>query len=204
MDFVTAGKLGCFLARDYTESALELLVNYQSISASEVASRLSLHIRTAQDFLDGLAGLRLVDKEEVFENKRPYFRYTLITDRITMDIDLSRFRRTSKDQQAERAIREKAGSGARFVTARSGQSISAVIIWTGQGRDRKERRINLTDPQGRFLFHLPFPDAAPQTVSEIMSGATVAQEFRSEILDLVELLEREDVIETTRFQSSTL
>ncbi|MHC4707444.1 MAG: helix-turn-helix domain-containing protein [Planctomycetota bacterium] len=199
MDFITAGKLGNLLARDYAESAMELLVNYRSLSASEVASRLSLHIRTAQDFLDGLAGLGLVDKEEVFENKRPYFRYTLTSDRITMDIDLSKLRRTSEDQHAERAIREKAESGARFVTARSGQSISAVIIWTGRGRDRKERRINLTDPQGRFLFQLPFPDAPPQTLSEIMSGASVTHEYRSEILDLIELLEREDVIETTEF-----
>ncbi len=55
MDFGAARKLGACLSRDYAEGMFRLLVNYQDISASEAASRLGLHIRTAQDFLDTLA-----------------------------------------------------------------------------------------------------------------------------------------------------
>ena len=52
MEYEKAARLGALLAKDYAEDLFKLLVNYQNISASEAASRLSLHIRTAQDFLD--------------------------------------------------------------------------------------------------------------------------------------------------------
>jgi hypothetical protein len=57
MEFQEASKLSSFLAKDYAEAFFRLLVNYQDISASEAASRLNLHIRTAQDFLEGLTNL---------------------------------------------------------------------------------------------------------------------------------------------------
>jgi len=51
MDYHIAAKLGASLSKEYAEDFFKLLVNYQDISASEAASRLNLHIRTAQDFL---------------------------------------------------------------------------------------------------------------------------------------------------------
>ena len=77
MDFRTAARLGSLLAKDYAEDVFDLLVNYRAISASEVAARLNLHIKTAQDFLEILVALGVVAKEEVSEKKHPYFRYSL-------------------------------------------------------------------------------------------------------------------------------
>ena len=57
MDFAAARRLGACLSRDYADEFFRLLVNYRDISASEAASRLGLHIRTAQDFLEALAEL---------------------------------------------------------------------------------------------------------------------------------------------------
>jgi hypothetical protein len=65
MDYKTAALMSSYLAKDYSEDFFILLVNYQDISASEAASRLGLHIRTAQDFLDGLAALGIVNKTEM-------------------------------------------------------------------------------------------------------------------------------------------
>ncbi len=65
MDFRTAAVLGSLLAKDYAEDIFELLVNYRAISASEVAARLDLHIKTAQDFLEGLASLGILSKDVV-------------------------------------------------------------------------------------------------------------------------------------------
>ena len=48
MNFDTARRLGACLSRDYAGDLFRLLVNYRDISASEAASRLNLHIRTAQ------------------------------------------------------------------------------------------------------------------------------------------------------------
>jgi len=85
-------------------------------------------------------------------------------------------------------IREMKDSGARFTTARSDQYISNIAIWTGKGRERSERKLNLSIPQGKFMFHLPFPSADFQSISSIMQKAEVDPSNISEILDIVDVL----------------
>lgn len=196
MDFDRARCLGALLSKEYAEEFFRLLVTYRDISASEAASRLDLHIRTAQDFLEGLTGLKILDKEEVFEKKRPYFRYSLKTDRISLSLNLSAiFDPLRKTGETGKSIREKKNAGARFTTARSGDRISTVTLWIGKGRDREERKISLTNAQGRFLFHLPFPGAEPLTVEEISAKASVSTKYHAEIEDIVSFLEDYGVVE---------
>lgn len=198
MDFKEAAKIANYLAKDYAESFFILLVNYQDISASEAASRLGLHIQTAQDFLEAMAAFDILDKKEVFEKKRPYFRYTLKTERISIDIDLTKIQQKQTPEDLALSIREKPNSGVNFSLGRGGDYISHVSLWTGKGRDRKERKISLTRPQGLFLYHLPFPNADALTVAEIVRKAGVDEEVIPEILDIVDVLERYDVIEVTK------
>ncbi len=196
MDFKTAAQWGAYISKDYAESFFELLVNYQDISASEAASRLGLHIRTAQDFLDGLAALGMLRKEEVYEKKRPYFRYSLQTYEIRIEVDLTQIARAQSPADLSRLIREKANSGANFSLARGGEYISHVSFWTGEGRDRTERKISLTRPQGLFLYHLPFPNAEFLSIADIMRKAGLEEALAPEILDIVGLLEKYEIIAT--------
>lgn len=196
MEFKTAAKIGAFISKDYAEDFFKLLVNYQDISASEAASRLGLHIRTAQDFLEGLADLDILHKEEVYEKKRPYFRYSLKTHKIRLEIDLVQIQTESGPGDLTRKIREKANAGVNFSLARGGEYISHVSLWTGEGRDRKERKISLTKPQGLFLYHLPFPNAEFLCVVEILRKAGVDDELFPEILDIIQVLENHEIIET--------
>jgi len=195
MDFRTAAKYGSLLAKDYAEDVFALLVNYQAISATEVATRLNLHIKTAQDFLEALFQLDVVSKEEVLERKRPYYRYILKQTRIVIDIDLMQVKQEPAHSSLSRRIREKENAGARFSVARHNDYITNVTIWSGNGRDREERKIKLTTPQGRFLYHLPFPKAEPLSVAEIMKKADLEEALAPEVLDLVQMLEKQDVIE---------
>ena len=195
MDFHTAAKFASLLSKDYAEDAFALLVNYQAISASEIATHLDLHIKTAQDFLESLARLGVLSKEEVFEKKRPYYRYALKQTRIVIDIDLMQVKREPADNSLSAHIREKENAGARFTVARSEDYITSVAIWSGDGRERTERKVKLTTPQGKFLYHLPFPKAAPLTISEIMQKAGIEESLAPEVLDLVQLLEKYNVIE---------
>ncbi|UCD63997.1 MAG: hypothetical protein JSW34_00795 [Candidatus Zixiibacteriota bacterium] len=196
MDFKAAAKLGHYISKDYARDVFELLVNYRTISASEAASRLNLHVNTAQEFLEAMAELDILSKEQVSEGKRPYFRYSLKTQQISMQVDLSKMERKSSDGIPAMRIRERKDARARFTTGRSGQAISSVAVWTGTGRERKERRINLTTAQGKFLYHLPFPDGDPMTVAEIMTKAGVDETFSAEVVDIFELLECYGVIES--------
>ncbi|MBE0676739.1 MAG: hypothetical protein IH591_18935 [Bacteroidales bacterium] len=195
MDFNTAAQLSSYLSKDYAEDFFKLLVNYQNISASEAASRLGLHIRTAQDFLDGLAELEVIEKEEVHERKRPYFRYTLSNYQISFQLDLTKLAKNDQVEGLTKLVRESPNAEVNFTIARSGDSFSAVTIWEGTGREREERRISLTTPQGKFLFHLPFPKSKPLSIAEVMQKSEVDQEFTAEIQDIVDELERRGVIE---------
>jgi len=203
MDFKTAASLGSLLAKDYAEDIFDLLVNYRAISASEVAARIDLHIKTVQDFLEGLVELDILSKEEIFEKKRPYYRYILKQDRIVLDLDLMQVKHAPTMNKLSRRIRERENAGARFSVSRSDDYITSVAIWTGEGREREERKIKLTPPQGKFLYHLPFPKAEALTVTEIMRKAGVEPELAPEILDLIQLLERYKVIETLPDDSNT-
>ena len=196
MEFRQAAILGSFISKDYAEDLFRLLATYSSISASEAASRLNLHIKTVQDFMEAMYDLGILEREEVYEKKRPYYRYTLKVKRILMDLDLSGFvpNEVSNDRTSM-MIREKKNAGVRFTTSRDNQYISNIAIWTGQGRDRTERKINLSIPQGRFLFHLPFPSAGFLSISEIMKKAEVGQANTSEILDIVDALIDFEVID---------
>jgi len=201
MDFQTAAKYATLLSKDYAEDVFALLVNYQAISASEVAARLDLHIKTAQDYLESLVELGLLTKEEVLEKKRPYFRYVLKQTRIIIDLDLMQVKKELTSNSLSMPIREKANAGARFAVSRSGDSITSVTIWTGEGRDRKERKIKLTTPQGRFLYHLPFPNTSPLPIADIMRKAGIEDALAPEILDLVQMLDTYRVIEMMPGQS---
>jgi len=197
MDFQTAAKFGSYISKEYAADFFGLIASYHDISASEAASRLNMHIKTAQDFLEGLAGMEILKKEEVYEGKRPYFRYSLKKRKITIEIDFASFHDEGNTKgRLGKKIREKKNSGAKFTSAGSGSHLSNVVIWTGDGRNMKERRINLTVPQGKFLYHLPFPGAEPMSIADIIKKAGVGSDFQSEILDITALLEEYGIIES--------
>ena len=196
MDFIEARKLSNYLSKEYAEGIFKLLLAYQDISASEAASRLNLHVQTAQEFLETMTFYEILAKQEVSESKRPYFRYKLAKRKISLEIDLDKvlaFR--DSDDETEYSIRETKNSGAKFTVARSGKLFSSVSIWKGDGRGGKERKLNLTEAHGMFLFNLPFPDALPLSVDEIITKSDVDISQKPEILDIVKELIELSVIE---------
>lgn len=196
MDFKQAALLGSYISKDYAEDMFRLLATYSSISSSEAASRLDLHVKTVQDFLEAMFNLDILSREEVYEKKRPYFRYSLKVKAISIQLDLQYlFPSEFKDDKTSLRIREKMNAGARFTTARSDQYISNIAIWIGKGRERTERRINLSIPQGQFLYHLPFPSADFQSINDIMHKAGLDKQHIPEILDIVDALIEFGVIE---------
>jgi len=148
-----------------------------------------MHIKTVQDFLEAMTSLDIVEKMEAVEGKRPYFRYTLKTKRIKLELDLEPlFESPQTDDKLSLKIRENKNARVRFTVARNNQYISNVIIWIGEVRDRKERKLNLSIPQGKFIYHLPFPNAEFKSISDIMKNASIEEIHVSEILDIVNVL----------------
>lgn len=196
-DFEKIAALGSLLSKKYASELFMLLKDYKSISASEAASRLDLHIQTVQEFLETTSSLGITEREEVFERKRPYFRYTIIHPDLNLRFSLSEILDEEPSNHVENTlrIREKKNSKSHFSLARSGDHFSSVSILTGSGRESQQRKINLTMAQGKFLFHLPFPDAQPLSIEKIMENAGVEEEYRSEIENLINELEELKIIE---------
>lgn len=197
MELRNAAKFGYLISKDYAEDLLKLLVRYNDLSASEAASRLNLHIKTVQEYFEGMAELGILVKEEVHEKKRPYYRYRLKNEKIVIDIDLSLLKNEVPEGKMALRIRERKNSGVRFSTARYEEAIASIVIWSGEGRESKERKLTLTSVQGRFLYHLPFPGAEFLQINEIMDRAGVHESHVAEILDLVEQLEKYGVLDTS-------
>ncbi len=196
MNFREVSQIAALLTKNYAEDLFRLLVRYRDISASEAASRLGLHIKTVQDFLERLNALDIVEKKEVYEKKRPYFRYRLKKRKLSIDIDLlSLYDPEVEKKRLRQGIREKKDSVAKFSTSGSGNLISAVTISTGKGRNREERRISLTHSQGKLLYHLPLPNADAMSIGKLMEMSGIDVSCISEILDIVEVLEKHGVIE---------
>ncbi len=193
--FADAQRLASLIAKDYAREFLRLLVVYRDISASEAASRLGLHVKTAQDFLEGMSGTGILAKREVAEKKRPYFRYALSRRVVVISLDLDAlFPPVPKASILQRKIREKKGSGAIFKEGRGGR-ISSLHVFKGEGRSRVEKRFPLSDSQGRFLFYLPFPTAPRMRVGEIMEKAGLTDECLPEIQDLLAVLTENGILD---------
>ena len=193
--------LGSILSKKYANSLLKLLIDYKSISASEASSRLDLHVQTVQDFFETTTSVGLTSKEEVYERKRPYFRYILKKTEFTLQFNLDQlFTETDKSNSDETGylkIRERKNSKTHFTLARSGNSFSSIIILSGTGRESQQRKINLSPTQGVFLFHLPFPDAHPLPISEIMNKAGIEAEYQSEIDNLIQELIQLKIVDSS-------
>ena len=195
MDFKKAAILSNYISKDYAEDIFKLLMSHHNISASEAASRLEMHIRTVQEFLEVMAINDIINKEEVYERKRPYFRYSIKKKKIEIIIDLEEAFPKSKKTNTDFKIREMKNSGAKFSVARNGQYFSTVSLWIGNGREGKQRTISLTVYQGTFLYHLPFPDAEPLTVEEIMKKSGIGKIHITEINHIIDDLFKLKIIE---------
>ncbi|MDQ7816391.1 MAG: hypothetical protein RDU14_05150 [Melioribacteraceae bacterium] len=195
-DFEKIKLFGAVISKEYSKDLLRLLYLYKDISASEAASRMGLHIKTVQEFFDALYEAGLIEKREVYESKRPYFRYSFNSDEINISINVKDLViKNSEPGNPELFIREKKNANVRFTTARNKLFFSSVSVWIGQGRETTEKKVSLTIPQGKFLFNLPFPNADFLSIPEIMKKAEVTDEHKSEIIDIVNLLKEHGVIE---------
>lgn len=186
MKFEKAAILGNYLSKSFAKDIFRLLINYKTISASEAASRLGLHIQTIQEFLEALSELEILSKKEVNEGKRPYFRYELAHSKIQFTLDLEEeFGNTETEWIKTVRIREKQNAGMQFSLARNGKLFSSVTIVSGSNRNRKEKKIHLTTHQGLFLYNLPFPDGQYLTIEEISDKASIPNENMNEIIDII-------------------
>lgn len=197
MDYKKISLFGTYISKEYSKDIFNLLIKYSDISASEAASRLNLHIKTVQDFLEAMAETGIISREQIVDKRRPFYRYTLEKTKINIELDLKDIAENTATESdySKYRIREKQNSGARFNTARYNSYFNSVIIWQGSGREQNERKFHLTVAQGTVLFNLPFPGAEPASIEELMKKSNIDKEHLPEVLDIIDILTENNVIE---------
>jgi hypothetical protein len=194
--FENISKLSYLLSKDYARGILSLLASYNSISSSVAASHLDIHIKTAQDFLEGMFEIGILSREEVRDGKRPYYQYFLAQRKHTIELDFDALVEPFDiNKVLDAKIREKSDNAAAFHTSSKSGEISAVTLYEGKGRFRKERKILLTADQGRFLFHIPFPTENLLSIREIIQKAGIGIKSASELADIFSILDRAGALE---------
>ena len=202
IDFQSASRLATLISRSFAEDFFRLLVVYEDISASESASLLDLHIKTAQDFLEGLVEEGIAERREVSQGKRPHYRYKLINTEIKIKLHLNQLaEKFSVEEYKYLKIREKKNSRAIFTTGSGSNMISSITLIIGEGRKKKERKINITDRQGKFLFYLPFPNSKPEKIQSIFKKSGLEKKYLAEIFDIIDVLVEFDVIEALTIEN---
>ncbi len=196
MDYKSASRLATLISRSFAEEFFRLLMVYADISASESASLLDLHIKTAQDFLEGLTAERIIERKEVSQGKRPHYRYKLKDPKINIHINLHDILDKTNDRKyLNLEIRERKNNRAVFTISAGSDMISSITLITGEGRKKKERKINITDRQGRFLFYLPFPNSKHEKIQSIYEKSRLDRKYLPEIIDIIDVLIGFKVIE---------
>lgn len=196
MDFETVRLTATLLSKPFAHDFMAIIAAYQSVSAAQVASRLGLHIKTAQDFLEQWHQLGYLQRQLVQEGKRPFYRYQLQKNQIEIRFDWQTIAATDTDEALlDCPLRERKNVDVQFTVAGNKQSIAAITIFSGNGRARTEQRWNLTAAQGQFVFHLPFPTAPMLNSRAILTAGGIGKEYYGEILDLVRQLKHFKVIE---------
>jgi DNA-binding MarR family transcriptional regulator len=196
VNFDDLSRLASMLSKHYARDLLRMLAVYRDLSASEAASRLDLHIKTVQDFLETLVQQGIAERREARDRRRPYYRYTLKSHQLVLNLNLRELAdRGDSSDILNWKIRERKSANALFQSARKSSAISAVHLFGGTGRNRTERKIMLTPCQGRFLFHLPFPTQPFKAVLDMSLAAGIERDDLEEVLDIIRLLERHRVIE---------
>lgn len=179
-------KLSLYLSRDYSDQIFHILLTYETVSASELASQLDLHIKTVQDFLEALADLKLLEAEKVVRHKRPYFRYKLIQDSINLNIDLSQVQEKSKLEFEDMTLRMTKLPTVMLNTVKD--SAESVTLFLKKNRRMHQKKIKFTPIQGKFLKTVPAHNSSAALFTDLLKKAEIEEKHLDEIKEIVQIL----------------
>lgn len=189
------------LGKEHTIPLLEVLFMRGWLIASEVARELSIHISTAQSYLESLKEKNIV-KSRNRTGRANLVEYSLQHPTIQVNIDLKDIITKKGKEAKEKArhffIREIAGAKVSYEWDEEKRKILAINFMEKSkkfGRLNISRSIELTDIEGKFLWFLPQATEKPKNVLSITKEAGLNQNYDLiKIIELVELLSNEKII----------
>jgi len=189
------------LAREYSVDLLRELHGSGWSTASEVARNLGIHVATAMRKLSELEALGLLEKR--VREGTDLVEYRSVSARVEIVLDF--------DGEAKAAARD-AWSVAKSILVRERPNRKVVleaderaevvrrIVFVKTVRLRTTAQVmELTEAEGRFLWHLPFASQDAASVAEVCRRGKIENPIHvSNLLDFVKEMESRGVLEIVR------
>ncbi len=193
------------LGKDHALPLLEILFMRGWMIASEVARELSIHISTAQTYLESLREKNIVQSRYRSGRVR-LVEYSLQDPSIQVNINLkeiiSKNTKEAKEKARRLLIKERAGTNVSYEWDEENRKILAINFMEKSkkfGRLSISRTLQLTDVEGKFLWFLPQSTEKAKKVMKIAEEAGLNQGVDLiKIIELVEMLTNEKIIIMSR------
>jgi len=189
------------LGKELTIPIFENLYMKGWMTASEIARELSVHISTAQTYLESMTKKKLL-KQRLRHTRRNLVEYSLKNPLIDVKIDVKTIISKKVEIARKKAqimfIKEKTADLISYEWDEDNRKILRINIMKKSkslNRLRIAKAIQLTDVEGRFLWFIPHPTENPKNVIQIAQDAEITHSFDLiKIVDLVEMLAYEQII----------
>ncbi len=170
-------------------------------SASELAREMGIHVATAMRKLAELAALGLLEKRsrpgsDVLEYRLARSRVDIVLD---FDADAKAASRDARRQAEHVFVRERPNPKVLVESDDGARRVQRVLFLTVLRRRTNARKLELSEPEGRFLWHLPYASEAARSVAEICRQAGIENPLVvARLLDFVREMERLGILEVVR------
>jgi hypothetical protein len=193
------------LGKEHALPILQALFVRGWMSASEVANDISVHISTAQAYLEAMRAQGLLESRER-PGRKGLVEYSILDGSIQVDIDIGNMvqdqAKTAFDRAGLLKIRERKGAPVSYEWDEAQRTILSLNIMKRSkafGRVGVARSIKLTQAEGRFLWHLPQATEDRKTVVQIAQEAEISNPFDMiRIVELVEMLAMEKILDVKK------
>lgn len=189
------------LAREYSIELLQELYARGWSSASELAREMGIHVATAMRKLAELEALRLLEKRPRADSDVIEYRLAKPRVEILLDFDADG-KASSRDawRQAERIlVKERPSRKVLLEGDDQAHRVRRILFLKVLRRRTEARTMELSEPEGRFLWALPYASEAGRSVAEVCRRAGIESPLQlSRILASVPELEKLGILEVVR------
>lgn len=189
------------LSREYSLELLQEVHARGWSTASELAREMGIHVATAMRKLAELEALGLLEKRS--RSDADVTEYRLAKPRVDIVLDFEADAKASaRDawRQAERVlVREHANRKVLLESDDRARRVLRILFLKVLRRRTEARAMELAQPEGAFLWHLPFASEPAKSVAEVCRRGGIENPLAvARILEFVSEMERLGVVEVAR------
>ncbi|PKP55522.1 MAG: hypothetical protein CVT89_08190 [Candidatus Altiarchaeales archaeon HGW-Altiarchaeales-2] len=190
------------LSKEHCIDVVETLYLNGWLTATEIAEDLKIHIATAVKYLTELHEIGIAEKRTREGKYKDALEYRLINSEINLTLNFEQIIAEESKGVIEKAgiikLKEKVRDDIHYEWDDEKQKILKINI-TGAGIRRGiQESIELNTPEGKFLWHTPYPSEEGLSAGQICEKAGIKNPIEiKKMLKFVDILKEKGIIEVS-------